>query len=57
MHATAMPSPRGTTAADIRHPHYQEIKGRVHQELLNRLNLERLTRSLARGGRAGDPER
>jgi pilus assembly protein CpaF len=29
---------------DTRHPEYQEIKGRVHQELLNRLNLERLTR-------------
>jgi pilus assembly protein CpaF len=30
-------------AADTRHPAYQEIKSRVHQELLNRLNLERLT--------------
>jgi pilus assembly protein CpaF len=30
--------------ADTRHPQYQELKGRVHQELLNRLNLERLTR-------------
>ena len=29
---------------DTRHPEYQEIKGRIHQELLNRLNLERLTR-------------
>jgi pilus assembly protein CpaF len=29
---------------DTRHPEYQQIKGRVHQELLNRLNLERLTR-------------
>ena len=28
---------------DVRHPQYQEIKGRVHQDLLNRLNLERLT--------------
>ena len=26
-----------------RHPKYQELKSRVHQELLNRLNLERLT--------------
>jgi pilus assembly protein CpaF len=29
---------------DVRHPKYQEIKGKVHQDLLNRLNLERLTR-------------
>jgi pilus assembly protein CpaF len=28
--------------ADARHPDYQAIKGRVHQELLNRLNLDRL---------------
>jgi pilus assembly protein CpaF len=31
--------------ADTRHPQYQQLKGRVHQELLNRLNLERLTRT------------
>jgi len=38
-------APRGApTAADIRHPHYQTIKAKVHQELLNRLNLERLAR-------------
>jgi pilus assembly protein CpaF len=30
---------------DARHPKYQEIKSRVHQDLLNRLNLERLTRT------------
>ena len=29
---------------DARHPKYQEIKAKVHQDLLNRLNLERLTR-------------
>jgi pilus assembly protein CpaF len=41
----AAAAPRGApTAADIRHPHYQTIKGKVHQELLNRLNLERLAR-------------
>jgi len=34
------PSPR----ADTRHPQYQELKSRIHQGLLNRLNLERLTR-------------
>jgi pilus assembly protein CpaF len=31
-----------TPAADIRNPQYQELKSRIHQELLNRLNLERL---------------
>src|SRR5215471_11808251 len=30
--------------ADARHPDYQALKGRVHQELLNRLNLDRLAR-------------
>jgi len=29
-------------AADTRHPQYQEIKSRVHTDLLNRLNLDRL---------------
>jgi len=28
----------------VRHPQYQDIKAKVHQDLLNRLNLERLTR-------------
>ena len=32
-------------AIDSRDPQYQEIKSRVHQGLLNRLNLERLTRT------------
>jgi pilus assembly protein CpaF len=31
------------TALAARPPQYQELKARVHQELLNRLNLERLT--------------
>src|SRR5215813_4074405 len=31
-------------AVDARHSKYQEVKARVHQDLLNRLNLERLTR-------------
>ena len=31
-------------AGDTRSPHYQDLKAKVHQELLNRLNLERLTR-------------
>lgn len=33
----------GTGNADTRNPEYQALKGRVHQELLNRLNLERLS--------------
>jgi pilus assembly protein CpaF len=37
------PLARASTA-DLRHPKYQEIKSRVHTDLLNRLNLERLTR-------------
>ena len=31
-------------AGDTRGSHYQNLKAKVHQELLNRLNLERLTR-------------
>src|SRR6266850_7029947 len=30
---------------DTRDPRYQSMKGRVHEELLNRLNLDRLTRT------------
>src|SRR5204863_8322545 len=37
--AARMPS-----AADTRQTDYQHLKARVHQDLLNRLNLERLTR-------------
>src|SRR5947207_13753985 len=32
------------SAADTRQKDYQHLKARVHQDLLNRLNLERLTR-------------
>jgi pilus assembly protein CpaF len=32
------------TPADTRNPQYQALKGRIHQDLLNRLNLERLTK-------------
>jgi pilus assembly protein CpaF len=32
-----------STAADTRNPQYQALKGRVHTELLNRLNLDRLS--------------
>jgi len=35
--------PRRPQAVDSRTTRYQELKGRVHQELLNRLNLDRLT--------------
>jgi len=36
--------PPAAARVDTRHPQYQELKSRVHQGLLNRLNLERLTR-------------
>src|SRR5580765_3501842 len=36
--------PKFAQPADIRNPEYQALKGRVHQELLNRLNLERLSK-------------
>src|SRR5262245_55627727 len=32
-----------SAVSETRQPHYQELKGRVHRELLNRLNLDRLT--------------
>ena len=37
------PIGRIRTAVDDRTTRYLELKGRVHQELLNRLNLDRLT--------------
>jgi len=43
MAATSVSSP--ASSVDTRHPRYQELKGRIHQELLTRLNLERLTRT------------
>jgi pilus assembly protein CpaF len=44
--AARMPAPaaRPSGSPDVRHPHYQTIKAKIHQELLNRLNLERLAR-------------
>lgn len=38
--STLMPA---AFTADTKNPRYQEIKSRIHGELLNRLNLERLT--------------
>jgi pilus assembly protein CpaF len=38
-------TPQTTSSVDARDPQYQAIKARVHQGLLNRLNLERLTRT------------
>jgi len=32
-----------STSVDSRNSHYQEVKSRVHEQLLNRLNLERLS--------------
>ena len=34
----------GGGAVDTRSPYYQELKSRIHQDLLNRLDLDRLTR-------------
>jgi pilus assembly protein CpaF len=31
-------------STDVRNPHYQALKGRIHADLLNRLNLDRLTK-------------
>ncbi len=42
MSLVALPPP--ASVADTRRKDFQALKGRVHQELLNRLNLERLTR-------------
>ena len=36
--------PSAPSGLDTRNPAYQALKGRVHKELLNRLNLERLTK-------------
>ncbi|MBA3884539.1 MAG: CpaF family protein [Acidobacteria bacterium] len=39
-------APTGSApGVDTRQPHYQALKTRIHQELLNKLNLERLTRT------------
>jgi len=35
-------TPYASSPADQRHPEYQKLKGRIHQALLNRLNLDRL---------------
>src|SRR6185503_14229498 len=32
-----------TSRPDARQHHYQEVKARIHEQLLNRLNLERLS--------------
>jgi len=41
---TSSTTPNAGRTVDVRHPKYQEIKSKVHQDLLKRLNLERLTR-------------
>ena len=33
------------TATDTRNPQYQALKGRIHQDVLSRLNLDRLTKT------------
>ena len=41
---------------DARSPHYQELKSRIHQELLNRLEPRSAARACAGRRRAGDPQ-
>ncbi len=38
-----MATPLTGKAADVRQQHYQNVKSRIHEQLLNRLNLERLS--------------
>ena len=40
---STLETPSSSTQFDARSQNYQALKGRIHQELLNRLNLERLT--------------
>ncbi len=40
---STLEAPSSSTQFDARGQNYQALKGRIHQELLNRLNLERLT--------------
>lgn len=40
---TVTPNGYPGAGADVRHPQYQEIKARIHRDLLSRLNLERLS--------------
>src|SRR5262245_15558463 len=42
--AVSMPALNGYTHSDSHSARYQALKGRVHQDLLNRLNLDRLTK-------------
>ena len=42
---TIQASTRTGDSFDSRSEHYQQLKGKIHQDLLNRLNLERLTRT------------
>jgi pilus assembly protein CpaF len=42
MNSISLVGSGASPAADVRNPEYQDLKSRIHQELLNRLNLERL---------------
>jgi len=44
MTVLGLAQPTSAGAVDTRHPQYQELKSLIHQELLSRLNLERLNR-------------
>ena len=45
------------TRSDTRNAGYQELKGRIHQELLNRLESRSADAGQARGRRTRDPRR
>ena len=46
----------GGGGVDTRSSYYQELKSRIHQELLNRLNLDAADQDAPRGRGAGDPQ-
>jgi len=43
MNPTTSTLQRSRSGPDTRNSHYQEVKSRIHEQLLNRLNLERLS--------------
>ncbi|HEY7447677.1 MAG TPA: CpaF family protein [Vicinamibacterales bacterium] len=43
-HSGLLIAPTQAQTAESRTPRYQELKGRIHQDLLNKLNLDRLTK-------------
>ena len=44
MAGSGLLNPQAQPAVESRNPRYQELKARIHQDLLNKLNLDRLTK-------------